>query len=233
MVFKESDANRQGLKTGDLITKLDSTPVTTAAQYNDYMKAHAGQEVQVFYLDKNKQEQFVNVKANLTDDANATNRSPRVSTVPDGLTIEVPTKHLSFTPIEMVGDAWSQTTNAITLIPRTFGALFNGSVSINSLAGPVGMAQITDTVATNAGFLGLLTLMALLSVNLGIVNILPLPALDGGRLVFVIIEFITRGRRIPPEKEGLVHFAGMVLLLSLMVFIAWNDIVRLVTGGSF
>ena len=67
----------------------------------------------------------------------------------------------------------------------------------------------------------------LLSVNLGIMNLLPLPALDGGRLVFMFVE-VLRGKPVPPEKEGMVHFAGLVVLMVLMVFIMYNDIMRLV-----
>ena len=66
----------------------------------------------------------------------------------------------------------------------------------------------------------------LLSVNLGVVNLLPLPALDGGRLVFLLVEAV-RGKPVPPDKEGMVHFAGFVLLMVLMVFVMFNDISRL------
>ena len=72
----------------------------------------------------------------------------------------------------------------------------------------------------------MLNIALLLSVNLGIMNLLPLPALDGGRLVFLLIEAV-RGKPIPPEKEGMVHFAGFVALMILMVFVMYNDIMRL------
>jgi regulator of sigma E protease len=233
LIYKGSQAEQVGLPVGAVITKLDGTPVYSDEFYTNYMTAKAGQDVVVTYLDKAKAEKTVTLRASSPTDPNTAARVPRTASYFEGVTIEVPVKRTNFTPLEMVGDAWSQTANAIVLIPRTILGLFNGSVSLNMLAGPVGMAQITDMVANNSGFIGLLTLMALLSVNLGIVNILPLPALDGGRLVFVFIEMITRGRRIPPEKEGFVHFAGMVLLLGLMAVIAWNDIVRLISGGSF
>ena len=74
--------------------------------------------------------------------------------------------------------------------------------------------------------LNLCNIALLLSVNLGVLNLLPLPALDGGRLVFMLIEAV-RGKPIPPEKEGMVHFAGFVALMVLMVFVLYNDIVRL------
>jgi regulator of sigma E protease len=69
-------------------------------------------------------------------------------------------------------------------------------------------------------------------VALGVLNLLPLPALDGGRLLFVLIEVLRGGRRISPEKEGLVHLAGMVVLLGLMFFVAFGDVSRLVDGRS-
>ncbi len=75
-------------------------------------------------------------------------------------------------------------------------------------------------------FLNLLQMTILLSANLGVMNLLPLPALDGGRLVFLIVEVI-RGKRVPPEKEGYVHLAGMALFLCLMVFVMYNDIRRI------
>jgi regulator of sigma E protease len=73
----------------------------------------------------------------------------------------------------------------------------------------------------------------LLSLNLAILNLLPLPALDGGRLMFVLLEVNRGGRKIAPEKEGLVHFAGLVILLALMFVIAFHDIERLFNGTSF
>jgi regulator of sigma E protease len=233
LIYKGSQADQVGFPVGAKITKLDGTPVYSDKAYATYMTSKAGQDVVVNYTDKSNAEKTVTLRASSPTDPNTAARVPRVDTIYAGVALEVPIKRTNFTPFEMIGDAWSQTANAVVLIPRTILGLFNGSVSLNMLAGPVGMAQITDMVANTGGFIGLLTLTALLSVNLGIVNILPLPALDGGRLVFVFIEMITRGRRVPPEKEGFVHFAGMVLLLSLMAVIAWNDIVRLISGGTF
>ena len=77
--------------------------------------------------------------------------------------------------------------------------------------------------------LNMMNLVVLLSVNLGILNLLPLPALDGGRLLFMLIE-VVRGKPVPPEKEGLVHFIGMAALLVLMVVVMYNDMMRLITG---
>lgn len=99
------------------------------------------------------------------------------------------------------------------------------------LAGPVGIAQVTGEVA-RAGIIPLAELTALLSINLAVLNILPLPMLDGGRVMFVVLEILRRGKRIPPRKEGLVHLAGFVLLISLVIIISYFDILRILRGES-
>jgi regulator of sigma E protease len=106
-----------------------------------------------------------------------------------------------------------------------FGKLVTGQFSIDMLSGPVGIYDMTDQVA-ESGTLNLLRWAALLSINLGIVNLLPLPALDGGRLLFLFIEAL-RGKPIDRQKEGVVHFIGFSLLMLLMLVVTWNDIQRL------
>ena len=111
--------------------------------------------------------------------------------------------------------------------------LFSGRASVKDLSGPVGVAQMVDEVyvesakiSTLAVVINLLNFAVLLSANLGVVNLLPLPALDGGRLVFLLIELFRR-KPISPKKEGLVHLIGMLLLILLMIFVFYNDIMKL------
>ena len=87
------------------------------------------------------------------------------------------------------------------------------------------------TEALRSGGESVLRMMILISASLGIMNLLPIPALDGGRLVFMIIEAI-RGKAIAPEKEGMVHFAGLILLFGLMIFLMFNDIQGIIRGGA-
>ena len=100
------------------------------------------------------------------------------------------------------------------------------------LTGPVGIARVTGEVA-KAGVSPLFELAAIISISLGVVNILPIPALDGGRLMFVLIEWVRRGKRISPEREGLVHLVGFAILISFIVVISYFDIVRILNGGDF
>ena len=110
--------------------------------------------------------------------------------------------------------------------------LVQGKLSANDLSGPVGIAAMIDETIEVTKPYGLPTVVinminfaVLLSVNLGVMNLLPLPALDGGRLLFMFIE-VVRGRPVSPDKEGMVHFIGFVALMILMVFVLYNDIAR-------
>lgn len=118
----------------------------------------------------------------------------------------------------------------IQLTIESIKMLFTGQASINDMSGPVGVVSyIGETYQesqSSGGFyvwLNMLNISILLTANLGVMNLLPIPALDGGRLVFLIIELI-RGKRIDPEKEGMVHFVGLMLLMLLMVVVMFNDV---------
>ena len=104
--------------------------------------------------------------------------------------------------------------------------LFTGEVSAKELSGPVGIVYAVSDSA-KAGVIYVIYLTALLSLNLAIMNMLPFPALDGGRLLFLLIRKIT-GRRVTDEMEGKIHFIGIMLLMVLMVYVTWNDIVRII-----
>ena len=98
-------------------------------------------------------------------------------------------------------------------------------------AGPIGIAQVTDQVA-EIGIAPVFELMALISISLAIVNMLPIPALDGGRLLFVLIEATRGGKRISPKTEGFIHMAGFAVLIALIILMSYIDITRIITGES-
>ncbi|MCR5303454.1 MAG: site-2 protease family protein [Lachnospiraceae bacterium] len=117
---------------------------------------------------------------------------------------------------------------------KSLRMLFTGKVGVDALSGPVGVADFIGDAYEDVKpygmpsvLLTMLEIMTLLAVNLGIVNLLPLPAIDGGKLVLLFIEVIRGGKRIPPEKEGLINLAGVVVLMVLMVVVLYNDIMRL------
>jgi regulator of sigma E protease len=114
--------------------------------------------------------------------------------------------------------------------------LVTGHAPLDQIAGPIGMGQITSEVVGTSPlplWVTLAQLAILLSLNLAVLNLLPLPALDGGRLLFVVVEVLRGGKKLAPEREGLVHFAGLILLLGFMFIVAFLDIGRLLQGRPF
>lgn len=116
---------------------------------------------------------------------------------------------------------------------KSLELLVQGQVSKDDVQGPVGMAQTVTTIYDQSKpdgiyyvWLNMLNFVILLSANLGVLNLLPFPALDGGRLVFLLLEAV-RGKPVPPEKEGMVHLIGMVCLMLLMVFVFYNDLTKI------
>lgn len=138
----------------------------------------------------------------------------------------VQAKKASF--LNIVHEGFFQTIWMVKLVFVSLGMLFNGGASVSDMSGPVGVVSAMNTAA-QSGFLNFLFFAGFLTVNIGVMNLLPLPALDGGRTVFALFELIFK-KPVPPEKEGVVHFIGFALLIALMIFVTWNDIVRLIRG---
>jgi regulator of sigma E protease len=138
-------------------------------------------------------------------------------------------KREDITIFNIVPEAWSYTRYVVKSIFSAIVDMISGRTGLNNLSGPVGVAGVIGE-AVNSGsdsLLNILFIVAVLTLNLGILNLLPLPALDGGRLLFMIIEFV-RGKPVPPEKEGLVHTIGLVLLLILAAAVCYSDIMKLI-----
>lgn len=119
--------------------------------------------------------------------------------------------------------------NLARMVWDSLGQLVSGKVGVDQLAGPIGVADVmVQTVKSS--FADFLLLVAFISINLGVMNLLPLPALDGGRLLFLLIEAIRR-KPVPAKYEGWVHGAGLALLMLLMLYVTGNDILRLLGRG--
>lgn len=127
--------------------------------------------------------------------------------------------------------AWYEMRYSVKATYKSLGMIFRGRVSRQDVAGPVGIAvnvvgksyEAAKEYGWQSVLLSMLNITLMLSVNLGILNLLPVPALDGGRLVFLLVEVI-RGKPVPPEKEGMVHFVGLMFFMALMVFVFFNDL---------
>lgn len=138
-------------------------------------------------------------------------------------------KQEDVTALNVWGQAWNETRFVVKLVYRSLWEMVTGKVGVEQMSGPVGIvSEVNNAVTAKDGmnWLYVLNLVGLLTINLGIFNLLPIPALDGGRLFFMLIEFIRR-KPIPPEKEGMVHAIGMMLLFGLIIFISFNDVMKL------
>lgn len=131
-------------------------------------------------------------------------------------------------------DAWYEMRYSVRATYKSLGLLVTGRFNRQDVAGPVGIAvnvvgktyEAAKGYGVEAVFLSMMNIVLLLSINLGILNLLPIPALDGGRLVFLLVELV-RGKPVPPDKEGIVHFVGLVFFMVLMVAVLFNDIVNI------
>lgn len=122
--------------------------------------------------------------------------------------------------------AFTKTVSLIQQMIYTLFYLITGTLGLKSFSGPVGIYNIVGQ-AKDSGFWSLVSLTALLSVNVGFINLLPLPAFDGGRLLFIIIEKIT-GKKLDPKVENTIHAVGFFILMALMILITYNDVIRLI-----
>ncbi len=121
-----------------------------------------------------------------------------------------------------------QTYQMTMVLLSGLGMLFTGAANASDLAGPVGITSMVGEAA-RGGLVYLLIFSAFLSINLGIVNLLPIPALDGSRMVFALVESVRR-KPLDPEKEGFIHWMGFLFLMLIILFATYNDIVRLIKG---
>jgi regulator of sigma E protease len=215
-VAPESPAQAAGLQPGDQIIALNGQAVTVQI-FRDQTQQHLDQTVQI--------------EVQRGDQNFTTALTPR-SNPPEGqgaIGIVITGGLLRLNPLAALGQGFIQTVRAIGATLSVPKMLIEGTIAPGDarLIGLVGMAQATsETVSyvVDTGFwYPLFVLTGLFSAGLSIANMLPIPALDGGRLFFVLLEWI-RGRRIPPEREAAYHFVGIVVLLTLMVIISFNDV---------
>lgn len=141
--------------------------------------------------------------------------------------------------LSVITETFSQTVSVVRMIWSSLVGLVTGQFGMDALSGPVGIATAISGVASQGlsqsfltAFNNVFYVMMIITVNLGIVNMMPIPALDGGRFVFLLIELIIR-KPIPQKYEGKIHAIGYALLMVIMVLLTFNDIWRLVTGSSF
>lgn len=216
-VQPESAAEEAGLMPGDEIIQIGEQSISAWQDFREVVMENPGVELDLVVL-RDGVEQYMSIIPNEVEGIDAEGEPVTVGQA--GVTQAL---EKSFFGSFIFG--FERTYEMTRAILINLGMLITGQVSIEVLSGPVGIYDFTDQVV-QTGFMNLIMLTAMLSVNLGIINLVPLPALDGGRLLFIGIEVI-RGKPIAPEKEGIFHFIGFAFLMLLMIVVTWNDIQRL------
>jgi len=215
--MEDSPAEKAGLEIGDEILKFANLEIQTVLEFQDLSKLNAGKETQII------------IKRG--DDILGFSLTPRENPPENDGPVGIALAHVGTVkyPIhQVVYKSLEETILTTELILRAFGDLlsgliFHGKVS-EGLSGPIGVAVFTKKVA-NVGFLALMQFTALISINLAIVNLLPIPALDGGQILFLLIEKIL-GKKHNHRTAAFIHKIGFVVLICLMVLVTFRDIVR-------
>lgn len=222
-VINGAPAQKAGLKSGDIIVSINSIKIENPEALVTYTKKHLGEKLILEVKDE---------KANLRKVEVTPRKEYPSDQGPMGVAISqsVITKKYSLIEAPFVGT--KEVLNQSAMIGKGLFTVVSQLVTKGSVpkdvAGPIGIAQLTGTVV-GIGLPAVLSFIALLSINLAIINILPIPALDGGRLLFILIEGFT-GRKVSPRIENYAHAIGMAVLLGLIALITIQDLIRIISG---
>jgi regulator of sigma E protease len=220
-----SPAEGAGIQSGDLITAIEGQAVRNTEELVQRTQAVLGQEVSLALL-RGSESLTVRLTPRVQPPAGEGAMGIGI-TMQEGWTTETVRQPIWEAPWLGIQQAWS----ALLLIVSGFAQLLRGTVSPKEITGPVGIFQISGIVA-RSGLANLMRLTAFISINLSLFNLFPLPALDGGRIAFIVLEKLRGGRRIAPQHEGLVHLIGLLALVALMLLVSYFDITRLLSGET-
>ena len=224
-VVPNSPAAIAGIEPGDIILRVNEKPVHNISELQRYIHLNLGKEITLLIKHTDSTTEVVSVIPRW---------KPPEGQGATGILITM----LNPTIVSQSYPFWKAVPLGMTKFTKTFVLYKNGVISLiigaapATVMGPVGIAQITGEVA-KAGISPLLEIIALISLILAIVNLFPLPALDGGRIAFVLLEWVRRGKRVSPKTEGLVHYIGFAMLMAVMLLITYQDIIRIIRGESF
>jgi regulator of sigma E protease len=203
---------RAGLTPGDIVTAIDGNPVATKARLIEMISKSADREIA---LTLTRGDQELTLRATPEKQGNRGMLQVLISDA---------TKPFSPSPLEAISLSVERNIESSGYIFRTLGGLFTGDTPLRQLQGPVGIAQLSGESA-ELGWIPLFSLMAMLSINLGILNLMPVPVLDGGHILIMLLEGIARRDFSMKVKEKML-LAGFVVLMMLMVTVIYNDLTR-------
>ncbi len=215
VIDKNSSAYNAGLRENFEILQVNGKKASTKDILSLELIANVKKEVEIKYKDANGNVEIAKFKADTVDENGTTNYKYGFSLINQ--------KQRGF--FSSIKYAFTKTIELIEYMFFVIWYLITGKISLTNLSGPIGIFTMVGETAKE-GLINLVYLMAIISVNVGFINFLPLPAFDGGRILFLIIEKI-KGSPVNPKIENIIHTVGLGLLMLLMVFITYNDILRI------
>lgn len=219
-VVANSPAAEAGIKAGDIILSINEERILNVGDYERIINLNLGKEITI----KIRHPDATTEDVTLTPQANA-------PTTQDAAGVGITTVVKKSYPFwEAIPHSAASYWELILLYKDGIVNMVRGAAPVE-FTGPVGIAQMTGEIV-KTGIANLLRFAAVISLNLGIINIFPIPAMDGGRIVFVLLEWVRRGKRISPKTEELIHTFGFILLMIALLVISYHDILRLISGGS-
>jgi len=223
-VAADSPAQTAGIEPGDIILEVNGHTIRNRGDVGYFIQLYLGSTIDILL----QRDQLTPQEVNLTPRWNppeGQGATGIVITGVDSTTVRESEPIWKAVPSSIV-HCWQ----ILILFRNEVVHWFVGGTP-PQVTGPIGIAQITGEIA-QAGISPLLEFAALISINLAIINIFPFPGLDGGRLIFVFLEWIRRGKRISPKREGMVHLIGFAVLLFLIIVVSYFDIVNIIQGDS-
>jgi regulator of sigma E protease len=222
-VIKGSPAEKAGLRAGDMVVSIDNVKITSTTQLISITKQHLGGVIKLKVQNENSKLKTIEITPRKTY---PTNEGPMGVVISQNAII----KKYPWYQAPFVGtkEALHETGLIISGLVMLVVQLVTKGALPQDVAGPIGIAQLTGTVV-DIGPYAILSFVSLLSLNLAIINILPIPALDGGRLMFIVIEGVFR-KKVDQRIEGYAHAIGMAILLGLIALITIHDLFRIFTG---
>lgn len=212
---KDYPAYASGLKEGDEIVGINKKRVSSAEILLLELEVHKGKTIDFMVKHEDGKEEVITIKPLEYEEDGV--KGYRYGF---GLATKIETGFLA-----AIKYAFVKTGNLIAQMVAIIGYLFTGTLSLNSLSGPIGIFTVVGETA-KTGLVNIIYLLAFISINVGFMNLLPIPAFDGGRLLFLIIEKI-KGSPVNTKVENIIHSIGFILLMALMIVITYNDIVRI------
>jgi len=225
-VMADMPAARAGLQVGDVVTAVDGKPIATWEELSNTIRASSGHPV-VMTVQRGDQSLSLTVTPEPKADKNIFGEVVGEAYV---IGIERGFEQVSVGPIEAIGNGAKQTLWWIQTLIMSVVKILQGKIPAQDIGGPILIVQAAGQQA-QIGLESLLLFMAVISINLGILNLLPIPILDGGHLLFFLVEAVMR-RPLDMRHREIAQQVGLVILIALMAFAFYNDILRVIGGGG-